>query len=149
MFACEDEPSRLIDAWEGADAAVLVDAVDSGAEPGTMHRFDASDEPLPGARRSAPRRTRSASARRSSSRARSAGCPAAVLVYGVEGDEFAAGEGLTAAVEAAVEAVVHARCSSDLRATATRGARMHERALMDDLMRKIEEVARAERRRRA
>ncbi len=46
-----------------------------GAAPGTLHRFDASGRPDPGSACSARRRTRSASARRSSSRARSARLP--------------------------------------------------------------------------
>ena len=103
---CEQEPSRLIDAWKGARAAVVVDAVASGAEPGTLHRFDASADPVPARTSSARRRTRSASARRWSSRARSARLPTRIVVFGVEGEEFAAGEGLTHPVEAAVEPAV-------------------------------------------
>jgi len=33
----------LLDLLEGADAAVLVDAVQSGAKPGTLHKFSESD----------------------------------------------------------------------------------------------------------
>ena len=47
VVPCEQEPSRLIDAWQDADAALVVDAVRSGAEPGTVHRFDAGVEALP------------------------------------------------------------------------------------------------------
>jgi hydrogenase maturation protease len=36
----EGEPASLIDAWDGADALWLVDAVSSGAVPGTLHRID-------------------------------------------------------------------------------------------------------------
>ena len=43
----EGEPTALIDAWEGADALWLVDAVSSGAEAGTVHRLDASEHELP------------------------------------------------------------------------------------------------------
>jgi hydrogenase maturation protease len=43
----EGEPTSLIDAWRGADAAWVVDAVSSGAPPGTLHRLDAGERELP------------------------------------------------------------------------------------------------------
>jgi hydrogenase maturation protease len=101
VVECEQEPSRLLEAWDGADAALIVDTVQSGAEPGTLHRFDASAEPVP------------AQVFRGSTHAFGVGeavelgralgrLPQRVLVYGVEGGRFEAGEGLTPAVEAAV-----------------------------------------------
>ncbi len=45
----EGEPIDLIEAWEGAEAVVVADAVVSGAEPGLVHRFDAAAAPLPAA----------------------------------------------------------------------------------------------------
>lgn len=104
---CEQEPSRLLDAWQGADAALVVDAVESGAVPGTLHRFDAGTGPLP------------AGVFRSSTHAFGVGdavelarvlgrLPGRVVVYGVEGGEFAAGQGLSAPVEAAVEPAAQA-----------------------------------------
>jgi hydrogenase maturation protease len=102
VVPCELEPSRLIEAWEGAASALVVDAVESGAEPGTVWRFDASAEAVP------------ARAFRSSTHALGVGdaielaralgrLPERVVVYGVEGLEFTAGEGLTPPVQAAVE----------------------------------------------
>ena len=41
------EPAGLLDAWDGLGSVVLVDAVRTGGEPGTVHHFDASTEPLP------------------------------------------------------------------------------------------------------
>lgn len=104
---CEQEPSRLIDAWQGAGSALVVDAVESGAAPGTLHRFDAAAGPLP------------AGVFRSSTHAFGVGdavelarvlgrLPGRIVVYGVEGGEFAAGEGLSAPVEAAVEPAAQA-----------------------------------------
>lgn len=37
----------LIERWQDADRLILVDAVVSGAAPGTVHRFDLSRETLP------------------------------------------------------------------------------------------------------
>jgi hydrogenase maturation protease len=46
------EPIELLDAWQGRDAVVLVDTMCAGAPPGTIRRFDASDQPLPARLRS-------------------------------------------------------------------------------------------------
>ncbi|MGZ8783730.1 MAG: hydrogenase maturation protease [Gaiellaceae bacterium] len=104
VVECEQEPSRLLDAWHGADLALVVDACASGEPPGTVHRFDVSGEPLP------------ARVFRSSTHAFGVGdavelaralerLPPQVVVYGVEGGQFAAGAGLSPEVESAVEQV--------------------------------------------
>lgn len=41
------EGLRLLTLWENAATVVLVDAVVSGAPPGTVHRFELTDAPLP------------------------------------------------------------------------------------------------------
>jgi hydrogenase maturation protease len=102
VVPCELEPSRLIEAWEGAETALVVDVVDSGAEPGTLWRFDASEEPVPA--RAFRSSTHALGVGEAIELARALGrLPRRVVVYGVEGAEFAAGEGLTPPVEAAVE----------------------------------------------
>jgi hydrogenase maturation protease len=98
---CEQEPSRLIDAWRGADAVLVVDAVESGAEPGTLHRFDASELAIP--QRLFRSSTHAFGVGEAIEVARALGMlPRRVLVYGVEGGEFTAGDSLSPAVEAAV-----------------------------------------------
>ena len=47
MLEREGEPTGLIETWADAGALWLVDAVSSGAEPGTVHRVDASHDELP------------------------------------------------------------------------------------------------------
>lgn len=42
LLAGMDDPLELIDAWDGADLAIVVDAVVSGAEAGTIHELDAT-----------------------------------------------------------------------------------------------------------
>lgn len=37
----------ILNAWDGAALAVIVDAAISGASPGTIHRLEAGAEPLP------------------------------------------------------------------------------------------------------
>lgn len=107
VVECEQEPSRLIDAWEGAESALVVDAVESGAAPGTLYRFDAGAGAIPaGIFRSS---THAFGVGEAVELARVLGrLPGRVVVYGVEGGEFAAGEGLTAPVEAAVEPAAQA-----------------------------------------
>ena len=104
VVCCEQEPSRLLDAWENAHTAIVVDAAASGSAPGGVRRFDASETALAaGVFRSS---THAFGVGDAIELARALGrLPARVLVYGIEGGTFAAGEGLTAPVRTAVEQV--------------------------------------------
>ena len=103
----EGEPTSLIGAWEGADAVWLVDAVASGAAPGTVHRVDASRESLPAgfARTS----THHFGLPEAVELARTLHkLPSRLVVYGVEGANFDAGDVLSPEVAAAVLRVAEA-----------------------------------------
>lgn len=103
----EGEPLALLDVWDGAQSVVVIDAVRSGGVPGTIHRFDAT-EPLPAALRSSTS-TQAVGLAETIELARALDrLPARLTVYGIEGERFEAGTGLTPAVSAAVEAVVNA-----------------------------------------
>jgi hydrogenase maturation protease len=107
VVTCEQEASRVIDAIEGRDAAVLVDASSSGAAPGTIRRFDASAEPVPA--RSFRSSTHAFGVGEAIELARALGkLPGTVVVYGIEGRRFTAGEGLSPVVDAAVEPAANA-----------------------------------------
>ena len=107
VVACEHELSRLVDAWQDASAAVVVDAVATGAEPGAIHRYDASDEPLPA--RMFRSSTHAFGVGEAIELSRALGTlPRRVVVYGVEGEDFAAREGMSDAVGAAIDAAVDA-----------------------------------------
>jgi hydrogenase maturation protease len=96
----EGEPTGLVDAWEGADALWLVDAVSSGAAPGTVHRLDASEHELPAELFRAS--THHLGLAEAVELARALGrLPVRTIFYGIEGASFDAGEGLTPEVEAA------------------------------------------------
>ncbi len=41
------EGSALMEAWKDAENVILIDAVSSGASPGTVHRFEVHAEKLP------------------------------------------------------------------------------------------------------
>jgi len=97
----EGEPTALIDAWDGADAVWLVDAVSSGAAAGTIHRLDASAAELPAELFRAS--THHVGIAEAVELARALGrLPERVVVYGIEGQSFAVGGELTAMVSAAI-----------------------------------------------
>ncbi|GHO48718.1 hydrogenase maturation protease [Ktedonospora formicarum] len=47
VIECDGEGTAIIDAWEGATIALIIDAMASGATPGTVFRFDTYAETLP------------------------------------------------------------------------------------------------------
>jgi hydrogenase maturation protease len=107
VVACDEEPSRLMDAWEGADSVVLVDTVSSGAPPGTLHRFDAGEEAVPA--RTFRSSTHAIGIPDTVELARALGrLPRRVRVYGIEAESFATGSELTPAVAAAVDSLAAA-----------------------------------------
>jgi hydrogenase maturation protease len=105
VLESDGEATRLMEAWEGADTVILIDAVSSGGEPGTLHRFDARVQPIP--------------ARFGSSSSHASGLAEAIelaralnrlpwrlIVYGIEGERFEVGVGLSSAVEKVVPKLV-------------------------------------------
>ena len=89
-----------------ARGLILVDAVRSGAAPGTLHCLDASERPLPepyGVRSS----THTLDLAATLEIARSLGTlPKRVFFFGIEGQDFAFGIGLSPEVERALPALV-------------------------------------------
>ena len=99
------EGTELMESWKNADNVILIDAVASGAKPGTIHRFDARARPIP------------ASYFRCSTHAFSVGeaielartlnrLPANLTVFGIEGKVFNTGTGLSPDVQEATGQVV-------------------------------------------
>jgi hydrogenase maturation protease len=105
VVVCGLEPTRLIDAWDGADAAIIVDAVSSEAEPGSVHRFDATSAPLPS--REFRSSTHALGIGETIELARAIGrLPSRVVVFGIEGEVFGSGTGLSDRAEDGVERAV-------------------------------------------
>jgi len=99
------EGAALMETWRGADTVIIIDAVMSGAAPGTIHRFDAGAQPIPksGFRRS----THAFSVAEAIELARALGSlPQRLIVYGIEGKNFAAGVGSSPEVEKAADEVI-------------------------------------------
>jgi len=94
---CEEEPTRLIDAFGDADVAFLVDAVSTGSPAGTVHRFDASEGPVPSLELRSS--THALGIGDALELARALGrLPRRTIVFGVEGRDFVARDGMTPAV---------------------------------------------------
>jgi len=98
---CGSGGIALLELWRDADHVLVVDAVKSGAAPGTVHRFDAGDGFSPGFR--AATSTHGLSLAEAVALGRGLGClPRRLVVYGIEADNVEMGDGLTGPVATAV-----------------------------------------------
>jgi hydrogenase maturation protease len=103
----EGEPVDLIEAWEGAELALVADAVSSGGAPGEVHRIEASAEPLPAALAGPSTHALGLAEAVELGRALER-LPRRLVVYGIEAARFEAGAAPGAAVRAAAERVAAA-----------------------------------------
>jgi hydrogenase maturation protease len=104
LLECDGDCSALLDAWHGVGAVVLVDAVSSGAPPGTIYRFDALAQPLP--RQVSFQSTHAFGVAEALELGRTLGqLPASLILYAIEGKNFATGAGISREVESAVQEV--------------------------------------------
>ncbi|GIH95765.1 hydrogenase maturation protease [Planobispora siamensis] len=102
------DPAGLVETWTGAGLAVVVDAAASGAPPGTVHRYrETPAEPGPGLpARSPPTGTHSAGLAEAVGLGRVLGrLPRELVVYGIEGADFAVGAAMTPVVARATQRV--------------------------------------------
>jgi hydrogenase maturation protease len=95
-----NDPARLIEAWKGANTTIIIDAMCSGTEPGTIRRFDARAEHIP--RGLLRYSTHSFGVADAIELARALDALPRVIIYGIEGRRFEAGAGLSAEAEKAV-----------------------------------------------
>ncbi len=102
VLAHDGEAIELLELWDGAEAAVLVDTVRSGAPAGAIHRIDASGMAVPAVLRRASSHTIGVAEAIELARVLER-LPATVLVYGIEGDRFAAGAELSSQVAGALD----------------------------------------------
>jgi hydrogenase maturation protease len=105
VLAHEREPVELIEAWQGAEAIWIIDAVSAGGRPGELHRLDASAQPLPAALFGVS--THRIGLGQTIELSRALGTlPPRVIVHGVEGADFDTGARVSAAVTPALEHLV-------------------------------------------
>ncbi len=104
LVECEGEPVSLLASWEDCDTAIVVDATESGQEPGTVRRLAAHDGPLPAELQRAS--THLLGVAEAVELARALGrLPGRTIVYGIEGGSFDTGAPLSDAVQAAAAEV--------------------------------------------
>ncbi|MFN3532902.1 MAG: hydrogenase maturation protease [Candidatus Brocadia sp.] len=97
--------TALMYCWKNADTVILIDAVYSGARPGTIHRFDAHTQPIP--TNFFHYSTHAFGVAEAIELARALNLlPSRLTVYGIEGKCFEAGIGLSREVEKAAEEVL-------------------------------------------
>ena len=111
LTLCDGEPTRLMELWEGADLAVVVDAVHSHpGEPGRVHRVEVDADHLladPLADEEAAAGTHGLGLGHAVALAAALErLPGKLLIVAVEGADFSIGEGLSPAVTDAVPPVV-------------------------------------------
>jgi bidirectional [NiFe] hydrogenase diaphorase subunit len=98
------EGRALVEAWVDREFVILVDAIRSGAPPGTIRRFDAGAETIPS--EFFRHATHAFGVAQAIELARSKNVlPARLIIYGIEAQNFTAGDKLTPSVEKAVAAV--------------------------------------------
>lgn len=97
--------ASLIELWTGVERVVVIDAMRSDNDPGTVIRFDATLRPLPAAIFHNSSHTFSLPEAIELSRALKQ-LPGQLIVYGVEARDFEAGANLSSVIDSALETVV-------------------------------------------
>lgn len=102
IVTLEGEPTALLEIFDSSQLVILVDAVATDGVPGLIRRFDATDQPVPGSVFGAS--THAFGLSETIELARALGkLHGTVLVYGINGQNFSAGEGLSPQVASAMQ----------------------------------------------
>jgi hydrogenase maturation protease len=108
------EGTALMEAWQEAATVILVDAMSSGAIPGTIHRFNAQAQPIPA--KFFHTSTHAFAVAEAIELARALNqLPPGLIVYGIEGKNFAVGTEFSPEVEKAIPNVIE-QVLQDIRA---------------------------------
>lgn len=96
---------ELLEFWGDAEFVVIVDAVCSGSVPGTVHRLDVKDDPLP--TNLFPASTHALGVAEAVELARVLDrMPKKMVVFGIEGKQFNLGAEISPELEPAIQDVV-------------------------------------------
>jgi hydrogenase maturation protease len=105
LMECSDDGAELIEMWSSTTMAILIDAVSSGAKPGTIYRFDALAQAIPA--QLSFQSTHAFSVVEAIELARILDqLPTSLIVYAIEGMNFSTGVELSPEVENAMRKVV-------------------------------------------
>ncbi len=111
LLELSGEGAALIEAWDGREAVVVIDAMRSGRPPGALVRLDAVVEPCPADtfRHSSHQFGLAAAIEMARVLGR---LPRRLTVVGVEGERFGFGDGLTPAVADALKEAMALVCAA-------------------------------------
>jgi hydrogenase maturation protease len=99
------EGAALMEAWQGYESVILVDAISSGAKPGTILRIDAWKKKVP--MKFFHYSTHAFSVAEAIELARAMKTlPPRLIVYGIEGASFSAGVGISHVVQISAKRIV-------------------------------------------
>lgn len=103
VIESDGECTKLMECWKGAERVILIDAVQSGAPPGTIHRVMAQDLPAHWLHCS----THAFGVAEAIALAQALGqLPRPFSILGIEGSTFAIGAALSEQVAAALAVIV-------------------------------------------
>ena len=114
--------AELLDAWKGVDCVILIDAIQSGAPPTTIYRFDARTESLPVWFSHASTHTFGVAEAIELARHMDE-LPPKLIVYGIEGLDFSPGTELSPEVAEALPAISRLILREVLRLTSSKLAK--------------------------
>lgn len=98
------EGSNLMDAWKNYDYVFLIDAVQSGKPPGTIHRIDAKEEKVP--TKFFHYSTHAFGVAEAVEMARTLGeLPENLFIYGIEGKNYNMGNDMSPEVKISAEKI--------------------------------------------
>ena len=106
VIECDGEFTRLMESWKDAESVVLIDAVQSEAAPGTIHRVTMHEEELPVTWRHGSTHAFGVAEAIALSKAMQR-LPRRLIVFGVEARSFVLGEPLSDEVTNALKELSH------------------------------------------
>jgi hydrogenase maturation protease len=105
VIESDGEFTRLMESWKEAEKVILIDAVQSGAAPGTIHRFDANKQKLPASLWQGS--THAFGVAEAIAMAQALGrLPRCFMVFGIEAQSFELGAPLSVAITRAMQETI-------------------------------------------
>lgn len=104
LLESDGDPAKLLELWKGVSSVILVDAVASGATPGTIHWLDVDHESVPSQLFQVSSHGLGVAQAIELARALKQ-LPAFVKLFGIEGRNFEEGEGISKEVAESIPAV--------------------------------------------
>jgi len=106
--------TTLMEAWQGAEKVIIVDAAHSGTTPGTIYRFEVATDEIPTAMFSHGTHTFGVAEGIELARALKQ-LPPQLLLYGIEGAQFQFGAPLSTEVYNAAYTLLNTHLPQDIR----------------------------------